>query len=168
MQIQIKRGDIASQADIEVVVNSANANLRSGSGVAGAIHAVAGPELELHCAPFVPLDFGRALLTPGFNLPNPWIIHVRAAHYFNHDSPQQVLKSALQAMFQLVREKSFKSLAVPAIGTGVFKFPYEEAARITADVFVAEAESTDLQLVRFCIPDLELANVYLDKFSRCF
>jgi hypothetical protein len=79
--------DIAKQSDIEAVVNSANANLRFGSGVAGAIHSAAGPELEDYCEPFAPLPFGDALLTPGFNLPNKFVIHVRAAHYLNDEEP---------------------------------------------------------------------------------
>lgn len=81
MKIEVVIGNIVKQFDVEAVVNSANANLRLGSGVAGAIHTAAGPKLEEYCQPFAPLELGAALITPGFDLPNKWVIHVRSAHY---------------------------------------------------------------------------------------
>jgi len=168
MRIQIKLGDIANQPDMEAVVNSANANLRYGSGVAGAIHIAAGPELELYCQPFAPLGLGCALLSPGFHLPNKWVIHVRAAHYHNHEQPNMVLEEALRAMLRVVKEKQIRTLAIPAIGTGVFKFPSGEAARITAETVSFGIAETDLEVVRFCIPDRDLAAVYQEELSRFF
>jgi O-acetyl-ADP-ribose deacetylase (regulator of RNase III) len=85
MKIEVIVGNIVKQPDMEAVVNSANANLRLGSGVAGAIHTAAGPKLEEYCKPFAPLAYGAFLVTPGFKLPNLWVIHVRAASYTNYD-----------------------------------------------------------------------------------
>ena len=65
MKIEIVVGNIVKQPDMEAVVNSANANLRLGSGVAGAIHMAAGPKLEAYCKPYGPLAFGAFLVTPG-------------------------------------------------------------------------------------------------------
>ena len=104
MKVEVVCGNIVNQPDAEALVNSVNANLRLGSGVAGAIHTAAGFALESFCEPFAPLGLGWALVTPGFNLPTPWVIHVRAASYLNHDEPEKVLKDALEAM--------------PAIGAG--------------------------------------------------
>ena len=89
MKIEIVYGNIVGQPDAEAIVNSANANLRLGSGVAGAIHTEAGPELEAYCKPFAPIQMGAALLTPGFLLSNKWVIHVRCAHYLNDDEPEK-------------------------------------------------------------------------------
>jgi O-acetyl-ADP-ribose deacetylase (regulator of RNase III) len=66
MHIEIIYGNIVKQPDADAIVNSANANLRMGSGVAGAIHTAAGPKLEEYCRPFAPLALGAGLITPGF------------------------------------------------------------------------------------------------------
>ena len=94
MRIEVICGNIVAQPDVDAIVNSANANLRFGSGVAGAIHTAAGPDLEAHCQPFATLSLGGALITPGFKLPNKWVSHVRSAHYLNDDSRYQSFESA--------------------------------------------------------------------------
>jgi len=70
VQIEVVIGNIVGQPDVEALVNSANANLRLGSGVAGAIHRAAGPELERYCRRYSPIGLGEAVVTPGFDLPN--------------------------------------------------------------------------------------------------
>ncbi|NBQ71131.1 MAG: hypothetical protein EBU46_20780, partial [Nitrosomonadaceae bacterium] len=137
--IQVVIGDITRQCDVEAIVNSANANLRMGSGVAGAIYNAAGPKLEEYCKPFAPLELGSALITPGFLLPNSWIIHVRAAHYINNTEPERFLALALSSLLNTARDNNIKSVAMPAIGTGVFKFPSILAARITAQTLIQYA-----------------------------
>ena len=140
MKVEVVFGNIVKQPDAEALVNSANANLRLGSGVAGAIHTAAGPALEAFCKPFAPLQFGQALVTPGFDLPNPWVIHVRAASYLDHEEADKVLEDALEAMMAVAQERGIASLAMPAIGTGVFKFPPLLAAQITAQVLQRHAD----------------------------
>ena len=135
MKIEVVVGNIVKQPDVEAVVNSANAHLRLGSGVAGAIHTAAGPKLEEHCKPFAPLTYGVFLVTPGFNLPNLWVIHVRAASYTHHDDAPAILEQALQAAIQGAHQNDIRTMALPAIGTGVFAFPPMLAAQITAKVF---------------------------------
>ena len=123
MKIEVIVGNIVKQADMEAVVNSANAQLRLGSGVAGAIHTAAGPKLEEYCKPFAPLAYGAFLVTPGFKLPNLWVIHVRAASYTHHDDAPAILEQALQAAIQGAHQNDIRTMALPAIGTGVFAFP---------------------------------------------
>ena len=132
MKFEVVIANIANQPDIEAVVNSANANLRFGSGVAGAIHGAAGPELEAYCAPYAPLPFGAALVTPAFNLPNKYVIHTRAAHYLNDDDPEGVLTKCVYSVVDAANRNVITSIAVPAIGTGVFKFSKQLAAEIMA------------------------------------
>ncbi|WP_426147236.1 macro domain-containing protein [Polaromonas sp. DSR2-3-2] len=161
MKVEVVYGNIVKQPDAEALVNSANANLRLGSGVAGAIHTAAGPTLEAFCQPFAPLGLGQALVTPGFNLPNPWVIHVRAASYLNHEAPEKVLEDALEAVIAVAQERGMASLAMPAIGTGVFKFPPALAARITAQVLQRHAgQNGPLQWVRICVASPEMLNIY--------
>jgi O-acetyl-ADP-ribose deacetylase (regulator of RNase III) len=108
MKIEVMLGNLVSQPDLMAIVNSANANLRLGSGVAGAVHTGAGLELEGYCKPFAPLELGKALLTPGFNLPTPWVIHVRAAHYHHNTEPEHYLEMGLISVFQLAEELRMK------------------------------------------------------------
>ena len=161
MKVEVVFGNIVKQFDAEALVNSANANLRLGSGVAGAIHTAAGPALEAFCKPFAPLEFGQALVTPGFDLPNPWVIHVRAASYLDHEEAEKVLEDALEAMMAVAQERGIASLAMPAIGTGVFKFPPLLAARITAQVLQRHADQNgSVQWVRICVANPEMLGIY--------
>ena len=166
MKFEVVIADIAKQTDIEAVVNSANANLRFGSGVAGAIHSAAGPELEDYCAPYAPLPFGTALVTPGFNLLNKCVIHTRAAHYLNDDEPEEVLGQCIHAVVAAANQHSIASIAIPAIGTGVFKFPKELAASIMAASFRKSlAQPTSLQKIRVCVADLATRQIFADAFG---
>ena len=167
MNIEIVYGNLVKQVDAEALVNSANANLRLGSGVAGAIHTAAGPKLEEYCKSFAPLALGAGLITPGFKLPNPWIIHVRAAHYLNNEEPERHLQAALTSMLRLAHDNTIRSLAMPAIGTGLFKFPPELAARLTAKVLCqADQVAPFLQWIRVCLADPALVQVYRDAISQ--
>lgn len=162
MKIEVIVGNIVKQTDMEAVVNSANANLRLGSGVAGAIHTAAGPKLEEYCKPFAPLAYGAFLVTPGFKLPNLWVIHVRAASYTNHDDAPQILEKAIEAALKAAHQNDIRTMAMPAIGTGVFAFPTEMAAEITAKVFsAAPALAPHLQCIRVCVASEFLRDVYM-------
>jgi O-acetyl-ADP-ribose deacetylase (regulator of RNase III) len=161
MKIEVVVGNIVMQPDVDALVNSANANLRLGSGVAGAIHTAAGPELEKFCQPFAPLELGAALITPGFNLPNPWVIHVRSSHYILNTEPERYMAFAMFSMLNTARDNGIKSLAMPAIGTGVFKFPPMLAARITAKALHEFEKRTDaIDLVRICVVSENLRQLY--------
>ena len=161
MKTEIVVGNIAKQSDMEALVNSANANLRLGSGVAGAIHMAAGPKLEEYCKPFAPLALGAGLITPGFKLPNPWIIHVRSAHYINNDEPEKYMQMALESMLRLANNNDIRSLALPAIGTGMFKFPPMLSARIICQVLSrADDLAPFLQTVRICLTDAGMVQIF--------
>ena len=166
MKLEIIHANLVKQPDVEAVVNSTNANLRLGSGVAGAIHTAAGPKLEEYCKPFAPLAYGAYLVTPGFKLPNLWVIHVRAASYNHHDNAPAVLRQALQAMLRAAHEQNIRSFAFPAIGTGVFAFPPVLAARITAEVMAQAADMAPyLQLARLCVADADMLAVYRSAYA---
>lgn len=161
MKIEVIVGNIVKQADMEAVVNSANANLRLGSGVAGAIHSAAGPKLEAYCQPYAPLAYGAFLVTPGFKLPNLWVIHVRAASYTNQDDALQILEQAIEAALRAAHQNDIRAMAMPAIGTGVFAFPPELSAEIMARVIsTASRIAPHLQCIRVCVPSEFLRDVY--------
>ena len=161
MQIEVIYGNIVKQSDAEVIVNSANANLRSGSGVAGAIHTAAGPKLEEYCRPYSPLALGSGLITPGFKLPNLWVIHVRSAHYVTNDEPEKYMQMALESMLRIANDNDLRTLAVPAIGTGMFKFPPLLAARLMA-LALAKADelAPHMKWIRICLADQAMVPIY--------
>jgi O-acetyl-ADP-ribose deacetylase (regulator of RNase III) len=167
MHIEVIYGNLVKQPDAEAIVNSANANLRLGSGVAGAIHTAAGPKLEEYCRSYAPLSLGAGLITPGFKLPNLWVIHVRSAHYLNNEKPEQIMQMALETMLRIANDNDLRTLAVPAIGTGMFKFPADLAARLMAQAFERASElSPHLKWVRICLADTAMVSVYESAMTR--
>ncbi len=161
MRVEIVVGNIVRQPDVDALVNSANANLRFGSGVAGAIHTAAGPELEQYCRRYSPIALGEAVVTPGFQLPNPYVIHARAASYINDDHPEKYLDLAIVQALRVAKDAGIKSMAMPAIGTGVFKFPPELAAEIILKTLLSRApEFPDITLVRICVGDAQMKAVF--------
>ena len=166
MKIEIVIGNIVEQPDVDALVNSANANLRFGSGVAGAIHAAAGPELEQYCRRHSPIALGEAVVTPGFNLPNLQVIHVRAASYINDDHPEKYLDLSVANTLRSAKEAGIRTMAIPAIGTGVFKFPPELAAQIIVQGLLNRAyDYPEIELVRICVTDSKLHAIFQHAFD---
>lgn len=169
MKVEVIIGDIARQADIEAVVNSANPNLRMGSGVAGAIHMAAGPELEDYCEALAPVARGRAVITPGFNLPNRWVIHTVAESFLDNPEADRVLALAIDSALRLATEHCIQSLAMPAIGTGVFRCPPELSADYTARALAwHSANGSPLERVRICVTSTALKDVFEKALSQAF
>lgn len=164
MEIEVLIANIANQPDIEAIVNSANANLRLGSGVAGAIHEAAGPELEKYCEPYSPLGLGKSILTPAFNLPNKYVIHTRAAHYLFDENPERVFQQCMDSIFELTKKNNIRSLALPAIGTGVFRFPAELCATAMVQSFQKHVNAP-LHLVRVCVVNSGMQSLFLDALD---
>ncbi len=164
MKIEVNIANIANQPDIEALVNSANANLRLGSGVAGAIHTAAGAEMEEYCRKFSPLALGKSVISPGFKLPNKWVIHTRAANYILDDDAEGVLVMCFKSLWSIATEYKIKSLALPAIGTGVFKFPVALAAEITVESLKSHLDDS-VELVRICVVDSKTQFAFWDALD---
>ncbi len=140
VKIEIVQGDISRQADMDAIVNAANAELRDGGGVAGAIHRAAGPELEKAGRPLAPIAPGEAVITQAFQLPNQWVIHCLGPVY-GRDKPEAQLLANCDANALLLAEKhQLKSIAFPAISTGIFGYPLAEAARVMLQSIQKTAE----------------------------
>ncbi|MEO0079521.1 MAG: macro domain-containing protein [candidate division WOR-3 bacterium] len=128
--IECVMGDIAAQEGFDAVVNAANAWLRPGGGVAGAIHRAAGPELEKECRALAPIKPGVAVITKGFNLPNRFVIHCLGPVYGRDRPEAELLARCYENSLKLAEEYKLTSIAFPAIATGYFGFPAEEAAQV--------------------------------------
>ncbi|WP_260291625.1 macro domain-containing protein [Sedimenticola hydrogenitrophicus] len=128
--LECVRGDIANQPNMDAVVNAANAELRIGGGVAGALHRAAGPGLEAECRPLAPIRPGEAVITGAHDLPNRYVIHCLGP-VFGRDEPADALLAACyRNALDLAEAKEIASLAFPAISTGAFGYPMEAAAHI--------------------------------------
>ena len=158
--IECVRGDITSQDDVDAVVNAANARLEPGGGVAGAIHRAAGPGLAEEARPLGPIEPGEAVITDGHGLPNRYVIHALGPVYGQDRPEAEVLAACYRNSLALAEERGIGSVAFPAISTGIFGYPVEEAARVALGAVRAEAESLRrVRLVRFVLhseSDLEV------------
>ena len=158
--VECVRGDITAQEDVAAIVNAANAQLQSGGGVAGAIHRAAGPGLESEARPLAPISPGEAVITGGHNLPNRFIIHSLGPVYGQDRPEAQLLADCYRNSLALAEENDLDSIAFPAISTGVFGYPIEEAAQVALGTVVEQAESLEhVRLIRFVLfgeKDLEV------------
>jgi O-acetyl-ADP-ribose deacetylase (regulator of RNase III) len=150
--IECVQGDITRQPDVEAVVNAANAMLMPGGGVAGAIHRAAGPELAEACRPLAPIKPGEAVITPGFRLPNKYVIHCLGPVY-GVDKPEEVLLgNCYRNALRLAEEHHVQSIAFPAISTGIFGYPIKEAVQVVIPLVLSEtANLKTLKRIRFVL-----------------
>lgn len=130
MAVEALRGDITTLA-VDVVVNAANSALRRGGGVCGAIFAAAGTELDAACADLGHCATGDAVATPGFGLPARWVVHtVGPVWRGGGDGEAHLLASCYRRSLEVAAELGATSIAFPAISTGVFGYPPDEAAEV--------------------------------------
>ena len=128
--LELIEGDITKQPDIEAIANAANAQLYAGGGVDGAIHRAAGTGLEKEAHPLGPLKPGEAVITGGHHLPNNYVIHCLGPVY-DRDIPHDLyLANCYENAMRICEERGIQSIAFPAISTGVFGYPVEEAAPV--------------------------------------
>ena len=128
--LECVQGDIARQSDMDAIVNAANAELRIGGGVAGAIHRAAGSELERECRPLAPIRPGQAVITGAHNLPNRYVIHCLGPIYGIDEPAEELLAACYRNALQLAEQNKIASIAFPAISTGAFGYPMEPATRV--------------------------------------
>ncbi len=165
--IECIKGDIASQDDMTAVVNAANAQLRIGGGVAGALHWAAGPGLEEECRPLAPIKPGEAVITGAHNLPNRFVIHCLGP-IFEIDTPGDVLlANCYRNALKLAEENHIDSIAFPAISTGAFGFPIKEATGIVfRTIKEMLPQLKNINYIRFVLHDQSALSVheqYLEK-----
>ncbi len=160
MRITAALGDITRQ-DVDAIVNAANAALAGGGGVDGAIHRAAG-EAELHaaCRALGRCDTGDARATPGFRLKARWIIHaVGPVWHGGFQGEPELLASCYRRSLEVADELGVRSVAFPAISTGAYGYPKNDAARIA--VATLGAATTGVELVRLMAFDSATLDLYL-------
>jgi O-acetyl-ADP-ribose deacetylase (regulator of RNase III) len=164
MPLEIFVGDITTRAD-DAIVNSANPTLLAGGGVSGAIHRVAGPELEAACKLLGRCAVGDAVPTSAFNLPSKHVIHAVAPRWMGGERGEpELLRSCHVKAFEVALGLGANSIALPALGIGIYRYPLEAAAQIAVDVCRTYSDrGLSVALVLF---DGAIADVYRAKLGR--
>ena len=150
-KITLIQGDLTDLA-VDAIVNAANARLQLGGGVAGAIRTKGGPTIQEECNRHGPIKVGEAAITGGGNLKAAWVIHAVGPMYGEGDDDTKLRNATLNSL-KRASEKGLKTIAFPAISTGIFGFPKDRCARIlleAASGFLAE-QKTSLEQVIFCL-----------------
>jgi O-acetyl-ADP-ribose deacetylase (regulator of RNase III) len=154
MRVEAVQGDITEQA-VDAIVNAANSTLLGGGGVDGAIHRRGGPAILEQCRAVRVehhpdgLPTGQAVATTAGDLPARWVIHTVGPVYAAVDDPAELLASCHVVSLRVADELGAKTVAFPAISTGVYGYPIEEAAPVA--VAAVRGADTGVELVRFVL-----------------
>ena len=150
LTVDVLQGDLTDQ-DVDVIVNAANNDLLLGGGVAGAIARRGGPAIQAECRAIGPIEVGDAAITGGGQLKARFVIHAASMSLGGRTSAES-LRSSTQHSLEIASERGLRSIAFPAVGTGIAHFPLNDCARIMLEEVVRHgAHDTSLKEVRFVL-----------------
>ena len=154
--IEIIQDDITT-LKVDAIVNAANTSLLGGGGVDGAIHRAAGPELLEYNQTLGGCETGQAKIAPGFNLPAKWIVLTVGPVWRGGDKGEaELLAACYRNSLEVALEKQCRSIAFPAISTGIYHFPLEAATRIAIES-IREYEDRFEKIIACCFSDNDRA-----------
>jgi len=156
--IEVVRADITRE-HVDAIVNAANERLAPGGGVCGAIHRAGGPSIATECAAIGHCPTGGAVVTGGGSLPARFVIHtVGPVWQGGRAGEPELLASSYRACLRVADEVGARSVAFPAISTGIFGYPLDAATDIAVDTVLATA--TRVEVIRFVCFDDETTAAY--------
>ena len=154
-KIELCLGDI-TKLDSEAIVNAANNSLLGGGGVDGAIHRAAGPELLKECRTLNGCKTGEAKITKGYNLKAKYVIHTVGPIYSGSEQDKILLANCYKKSLKLAKENGIKSIAFPAISTGVYAYPIDKATAIafkTVKEWITANKDYDIKIIFCCFDE---------------
>jgi len=158
--IELIQGNIVSQ-DMDAIVNAANSALSGGGGVDGAIHRAAGPELLVECRTLGRCPTGEARITKGYRLRARHVIHAVGPVYQRREQDAELLASAYRSSLELAAQHALRTIAFPAISTGIYGYPLREAAPVALQTVKLYLEQhSAITLVRFVLWDAAALKAY--------
>jgi O-acetyl-ADP-ribose deacetylase (regulator of RNase III) len=150
LTIEVLQGDLTQQ-DVDAIVNAANNDLELGGGVAGAIAHAGGPTIQAECRAIGPIAVGDAAITGGGKLTARFVIHAASMRLGGRTNAES-LRGSTRRSLEIANQRGLRSVAFPAVGTGIARFPIDDCARIMLEAVLAHAQTgTSLNEVRFVL-----------------
>jgi len=165
-RIQIEQGDI-TEMDVDAIVNAANNDLVLGAGVAGAIRRKGGPSIQAECDEIGTIPVGYAAITRGGNLKARYVIHAASMGLAGERTTAKSLKTSTEHSLRIAAERQLKTIAFPAVGTGVSGFPVEECAQIMLGEAVQHLKrGTPLETIYFVLFDAVTKKTFAETWEK--
>ena len=162
--IKISQENI-TELKVDAIVNAANSQLARGAGVCGAIFNAAGFELDDYCKNLNGCKTGEAVITPGFNLHAKFIIHtVGPVWNGGNNNEATLLENCYQNSLNLAKENNIKTIAFPAISTGIFGYPIDQATHIALSIMIKNQDDFD-EIIACCFSESDF-NIYNKIFNE--
>jgi O-acetyl-ADP-ribose deacetylase (regulator of RNase III) len=167
--IELVQGDITRES-VDAIVNAANSSLLGGGGVDGAIHRRGGPAILEECRKLRASQYGKglrtgqAVATTAGDLDARWVIHTVGPVFSATEDRSALLASCYRESLRVADELGARTVAFPAISTGVYRYPLEDAARIAVDT--VRAAKTDVEKVRFVLFDERAYEAFARQLHR--
>ncbi len=164
-EIHIRQGDI-TECRVDAIINAANNDLILGGGLAGAIARKGGPEIQAECSRQSPIMVGQAAITGAGNLPARYVIHA-ASMSLGRKTSEQSLADSVRAVLDLAETHGIKTLALPAIGTGIAGFPLERCASVMLGIVKQHIQGDSvIEEVFFVLFDNAAYNIFREEYER--
>jgi O-acetyl-ADP-ribose deacetylase (regulator of RNase III) len=159
--IALDCGDITEETT-DAIVNAANERLAGGAGVDGAIHRAGGPAIMAQCRKIGGCPTGEAVITTGGKLKAEYVIHTVGPIYRDGTKGEaKLLQGAYKKSLELAREKGLQSISFPAISTGIYGYPLDEAAHLALNTCIEFARgNTDIKLIRHILFSSKIYDIY--------
>src|SRR6516162_3383918 len=165
-RIQIQQGDL-TEIDVDAIVNAANNDLILGAGVAGAIHRKGGDQIQRECNEIGSIPVGYAAITGGGKLKSRYVIHAASMSLGGIGTTAKTLRTSTAHSLRMAAERNLKSIAFPAVGTGVSGFPLDECAQIMLGEAIQHLHGeTSLDTIHFVLFDARARDVFQSTWEK--